>query len=264
MSMASRILFPRTGFTTDHLVETYEQLAPVLLPHLSHRPLTLKRFPDDIHREAFWEKDAPSFTPAFVQRFPVPRKHEEGVINYMSLADLKSLKWAAGAARFVLFTRSPTKASACTLPAEASVAMAAVPRAVTSWTFTSVATRSASSQQRVIWVRWFHRLTFARDQVGGQIKHPRRQSRPRGVWPSQLWQRALSRKACMKRRPMRYEDVGVRRNGGVEMFAFVLIWDAEWYIAKSSHRRTPDDEPFDRHTFVDQQCGAGPSDRLGA
>jgi hypothetical protein len=63
---------------------------------------------------------------------------------------------------------------------------------------------------------------------------------------------------------MRYEDVGVRRNGGVEMFAFVLIWDAEWYIANSSHRRTPDDEPFDRHTFVDQQCGAGPSDRLGA
>jgi DNA primase len=68
MSMASRVLFPQTGFTTDDLVDTYEQLAPVLLPHLSHRPLTLKRFPDDIPGETFWEKDAPSFTPPFVHR----------------------------------------------------------------------------------------------------------------------------------------------------------------------------------------------------
>lgn len=93
--MAARVLFPRTRFTTDDLASAYEQLAPVLLPHLARRPLTLKRFPDDIHGEVFWEKDAPSFTPSFVQRFPVPRKGEAGVIHYMNLADAKSVRWAA-------------------------------------------------------------------------------------------------------------------------------------------------------------------------
>jgi bifunctional non-homologous end joining protein LigD len=95
ITMAGRVLFPRTRFTTEDLISAYEQLAPVLLPHLSHRPLTLKRFPDDIYGEVFWEKDAPSFTPSFVQRFPVPRKGEAGVIHYMNLADAKSLRWAA-------------------------------------------------------------------------------------------------------------------------------------------------------------------------
>jgi bifunctional non-homologous end joining protein LigD len=46
MREASRILFPRSGFTTDDLVATYEQIGPVLLPHLAARPLTLKHFPD--------------------------------------------------------------------------------------------------------------------------------------------------------------------------------------------------------------------------
>jgi bifunctional non-homologous end joining protein LigD len=93
--MAGRVLFPRTQFATDDLASAYEHLAPVLLPHLAFRPLTLKRFPDDIHGEMFWEKDAPSFTPSFVQRLPVARKGEAGVINYMNLADAKSLRWAA-------------------------------------------------------------------------------------------------------------------------------------------------------------------------
>ena len=46
----------------DH-VSAYDQLGPVLLPHLAGRPLTLNRYADDVRREAFWEKDAPSFTP---------------------------------------------------------------------------------------------------------------------------------------------------------------------------------------------------------
>jgi DNA primase len=99
MNMGGQLLFPRTGFTTEDLMKVYDQLAPVLLPHLSQRPLTLKRFPNDIHGESFWEKDAPTFTPDFVQRFPVPRKHEEGVINYTNLAHRRSLAWAASVGR---------------------------------------------------------------------------------------------------------------------------------------------------------------------
>jgi DNA ligase D-like protein (predicted polymerase) len=93
--MAARVLFPSTGFTTDDLCATYEQLAPVLLPHLLDRPVTLKRYPDDVQGEAFWEKDAPAFAPKRVRTFAVPRKHEPGVIRYISIPDVKTLRWAA-------------------------------------------------------------------------------------------------------------------------------------------------------------------------
>ncbi len=92
---STRTLFPRAGFTTKDLVRTYEALAPVLLPHLAGRPLSLKRYPDDVEGEAFWEKDAPSFTPKWVQRMPVPRKREPGVVHYVGIPDLKTLRWAA-------------------------------------------------------------------------------------------------------------------------------------------------------------------------
>jgi bifunctional non-homologous end joining protein LigD len=95
--VSARVLFP-SGFTTDDLVETYSQLAPVLLPHLADRPLTLKRFPDDIQGEAFWEKDAPSFTPEWVKTLPVPRKAGGPPIQYISIPDLRTLRWAASLA----------------------------------------------------------------------------------------------------------------------------------------------------------------------
>jgi bifunctional non-homologous end joining protein LigD len=93
--MATRVLFPGTHFTTDELAEVYGQIAPVLLPHIADRPVTFKRFATDITGESFWEKDAPSFTPKWIKRLPVPRKHEPGVINYISLGSPKSLQWAA-------------------------------------------------------------------------------------------------------------------------------------------------------------------------
>ena len=79
----------------DDLVQTYSQLAPVLLAHLKDRPLPLKRFPDDIYREAFWEKDASNFTPTWVKRFPVPRKTGGQSIHYISISDPVTLCWAA-------------------------------------------------------------------------------------------------------------------------------------------------------------------------
>jgi bifunctional non-homologous end joining protein LigD len=93
--MAGRVLFPSTGFTTDDLAVTYEQFAPVLLPHLRDRPVTLKRYPDDVQREGFWEKDLPSFAPKRVKTLPVPRKREPGLIRYINISDPRTLRWAA-------------------------------------------------------------------------------------------------------------------------------------------------------------------------
>jgi bifunctional non-homologous end joining protein LigD len=55
--MVGRVLFPSTGFTTDDMGAAYEQLAPVLLPYLRDRPVTLKRYPDDVRGRSFWTND---------------------------------------------------------------------------------------------------------------------------------------------------------------------------------------------------------------
>ncbi len=80
------ILFPAASFTTKDLVRTYEALAPVLLPHLAGRPLSLKRYPEDIEGDSYWKKDAPSFTPKWVERMPVPGMFEPFVHTCLGFA----------------------------------------------------------------------------------------------------------------------------------------------------------------------------------
>jgi hypothetical protein len=69
-----KILYPRAGFTKRQVVDYYIAVAPYLVPHLEHRPVTLKRYPDGTKGQFFYEKDAPSFTPEWVTTFPVPRR----------------------------------------------------------------------------------------------------------------------------------------------------------------------------------------------
>ena len=52
-----RVLWPETGFTKGDLVAYYREIAPVLLPHLSDRPLTLWRFPLGVHRRGWWQNE---------------------------------------------------------------------------------------------------------------------------------------------------------------------------------------------------------------
>jgi DNA primase len=94
-----RVLFPATGYTTGDLALFYGKMAAVLLPHLSHRPVTLKRFPDDIHGESFWEKDLPAFAPKWIKTFAVPRLNEPSDIHYINIADAKTIVGGADGLR---------------------------------------------------------------------------------------------------------------------------------------------------------------------
>jgi bifunctional non-homologous end joining protein LigD len=95
VSNPDKILYPAGKFTRRDVVEYYRCVAPFLLPHFRKRPVTLKRYPNGIHGEAFYEKEAPSFTPEWVKTFPVPR-HEGGPdINYILINDAATLTWAA-------------------------------------------------------------------------------------------------------------------------------------------------------------------------
>ncbi len=98
----SKILYPQTKFTKADVIDYYVRVAPFILPHLKDRPVTLKRYPDGVTGEAYWEKDAPSFTPEWVETFPVPRHAGGPDINYVLIQNAATLAWAANAAALEL------------------------------------------------------------------------------------------------------------------------------------------------------------------
>ena len=61
-----KVLYPAGKVTKARVIEYYAKVGPILLPHLKNRPVTLKRHPDGIFGEAFYEKNAPAFTPSWV------------------------------------------------------------------------------------------------------------------------------------------------------------------------------------------------------
>jgi bifunctional non-homologous end joining protein LigD len=94
-----KILYPAARFTKEAVIAYYTGVARFLLPHLRSRPVALKRFPDGIHGESFWEKDAPTFTPSWVKTVAVPRRDaSEPPIRYIVIADRATLAWVASIA----------------------------------------------------------------------------------------------------------------------------------------------------------------------
>ena len=92
----NKILYPGGRFTKAKVIDYYIRISKYLLPHLKNRPVTLKRFPNGIYAEFFYEKDAPSFTPDWVKTFPVPRRETPGPpIRYILINDLATLVWLA-------------------------------------------------------------------------------------------------------------------------------------------------------------------------
>jgi bifunctional non-homologous end joining protein LigD len=93
-----KVMYPKAGFTKGQVIDYYTRIAPYILPHLKDRPVTLKRYPDGVSSEHFYEKNAPSFTPAWVNRFPVSSETRGKTINYILINDLPTLIWSANLA----------------------------------------------------------------------------------------------------------------------------------------------------------------------
>src|ERR1700756_4072703 len=62
-----KVLYPDAGFTKGHVIDYYLRIAPVLLPHIADRPLTLKRYPDGVTGQHFYNKHAPDHRPSWVR-----------------------------------------------------------------------------------------------------------------------------------------------------------------------------------------------------
>ena len=99
VSNLDKVFYPGGRFTKAQVIDYYVRIADYLLPHLKNRPVTLKRFPNGVFGEFFYEKDAPAFTPAWVKTFPVPRRERTGEdIRYVLINDLSTLVWLANLA----------------------------------------------------------------------------------------------------------------------------------------------------------------------
>jgi bifunctional non-homologous end joining protein LigD len=99
-----KVMYPRSGFTKGELIDYYAAIAPVLLPHLAGRPLTLKRYPDGVEGEYFYEKRCPPHRPDWVRTAAIASERGRGTIDYCLAEDLPTLIWAANLADIELHT----------------------------------------------------------------------------------------------------------------------------------------------------------------
>jgi bifunctional non-homologous end joining protein LigD len=104
VSNLDKVLYPKAGFTKGQVIDYYIRIASVLLPHLKDRPLTMKRYPDGVEGEFFYEKNCPSHRPKWVQTAKVWSEGNQRIMHYCLANDLPTLVWAANLADLELHT----------------------------------------------------------------------------------------------------------------------------------------------------------------
>src|SRR5688572_23555820 len=104
VSNLDKILYPQAAFTKGQVIDYYVRIAPVLLPHLRDRPLTMKRYPDGVDGFFFYEKRCPAHRPAWVATAPIWSEANQEEINFCLANDLPTLVWAANLADLELHT----------------------------------------------------------------------------------------------------------------------------------------------------------------
>ena len=104
LSNLDKVLYPVAGFTKGQVIEYYTRIAPAVLPHLRARPLTLKRYPNGVEEQYFYEKQCPSHRPDWVVTAPVWSRHNSRTIDFCLAEDLATLVWLANLADLELHT----------------------------------------------------------------------------------------------------------------------------------------------------------------
>jgi len=93
ISHPEKILFPDDGITKGELASYYARVAPVMLPHIRRRPVTMDRYHRGIGAPGFFQKDVSKGFPEWLKRVEVPKN--EGTVNHPMVTDARSLLWLA-------------------------------------------------------------------------------------------------------------------------------------------------------------------------
>ena len=104
LSNLDKVLYPATGFTKGEVIDYYARIAPVMLPHLKGRPITLVRYPNGVEGQFFFEKNCPSHKPEWMRTLTMEAKGwntrapKGTMIHYCLLDEPAGLVWTANLA----------------------------------------------------------------------------------------------------------------------------------------------------------------------
>ena len=104
VSRLDKVFYPKAGFTKGDVIDYYLEIAPIVVPHLRNRPLTLKRYPDGVDGNFFYEKRCPPHRPDWINTVNVRRRKDNKDIPFCTLDNKPSLAWAANLANLELHT----------------------------------------------------------------------------------------------------------------------------------------------------------------
>jgi bifunctional non-homologous end joining protein LigD len=97
-----KVLWPKAGFTKGQVIDYYARISPVLLPHLKDRPLTLKRYPNGVEAQHFYEKSCPKHRPDWI------RTEVVSGITFCVVEDRAAMVWLGNLADLELHTPMAT------------------------------------------------------------------------------------------------------------------------------------------------------------
>jgi bifunctional non-homologous end joining protein LigD len=92
-----KVLFGASGITKGDLVNYYNDIAPIMMPYIKNRAISMQRFPQGVNAEIFFQKDIGSYFPEWIKRFPVKKK-VHGVVNYVVIDKPETLVYLANQA----------------------------------------------------------------------------------------------------------------------------------------------------------------------
>ncbi len=95
LSNLDKVMYPESGFAKGQVIDYYTRIADAILPHLKDRPLTLKRYPEGVEGEAFYEKNCPKHRPPWIKTATVWSGGNNRDMYYCMVQDLPSLVWVA-------------------------------------------------------------------------------------------------------------------------------------------------------------------------
>jgi bifunctional non-homologous end joining protein LigD len=99
LSNLEKVFYPKAHFTKAHVLDYYQKISPVMLPHLRGRMLTLKRYPEGVEGEFFYEKRCPSYRPSWMKTKTIQSKRaEKEPIPYCQMEDLAGMVWVVNLA----------------------------------------------------------------------------------------------------------------------------------------------------------------------
>jgi bifunctional non-homologous end joining protein LigD len=91
ISHPEKVLFPDADITKGDLAAYHALVAPLMVPHLKGRPVTMERYPAGIGKKGFWQKSVEKGFPSWLERVDVPKK--DGVVHHPIVSDERSLMW---------------------------------------------------------------------------------------------------------------------------------------------------------------------------